>query len=402
VFSAEQSRRLPRSDTPCLRYCRTTLRRPRVIYWVVFLDALLMFAIVPLLPQYARELDMSKTQAGLAVGAYSGAVLLASPVVGHWSARIGARRLTIFGVALLSVATLALAEVSSFAGLFGVRVGQGLSSAISWTAGMAWLSEASPAGERGRVLGTAMSFASIGTLVGPVVGGTLGSAYGVKVPFVILGAAAALLTAACLAAPPAPRAPEAVPVRALARTLGGSRMVLAALVVMTLVATVSGTLDTLVPLRMGQAGYSAIAITGVLTAAGVLATGCNYGVGRLFDRIGGIRIAVVAMLATAALVAIPVVFTAAVVVIAVFLASTPPIAGQYAVAFPLCAAGADDAGVAHSSVFGILNLAWGLGFLIGPAAGAAIAEASSDRVTYAILVVLMLAVAGYVRSLALS
>jgi len=378
------------------------LRRPRVIYWVVFLDALLMFAIVPLLPQYARELHLSKTQAGLAVGAYSGAVLFASPVVGHWSARIGARRLTIFGVALLSVATLALAEVSSFAGLFGVRVGQGLSSAISWTAGMAWLSEASPAGERGRVLGTAMSFASIGTLVGPVVGGTLGSAYGVKVPFVILGAAAALLTAACLAAPPAPRAPEAVPVRALARTLGGSRMVLAALIVMTLVATVSGTLDTLVPLRMGQAGYSAIAITGVLTAAGVLATGCNYGVGRLFDRIGGIRIAVVAMLATAALVAIPVVFTAAVVVIAVFLASTPPIAGQYAVAFPLCAAGADDAGVAHSSVFGILNLAWGLGFLIGPAAGAAIAEASSDRVTYAILVVLMLAVAGYVRSLALS
>jgi predicted MFS family arabinose efflux permease len=378
------------------------VRRPRVIYWVVFLDALLMFAIVPLLPQYARELDLSKTQAGLAVGAYSGAVLLGSPVVGHWSARIGARRLTIFGVALLAVATLALAEVSSFAGLFGVRVGQGLSSAVSWTAGMAWLSEASPAGERGKVLGAAMSFASIGTLVGPVVGGTLGSAYGVKVPFVILGATAALLTAACLAAPPAPRAAEPVPVRVLARTLGRSRTVLAALVVMTLVATVSGTLDTLVPLRMGQAGYSAIAITGVLTAAGVLATACNYGVGRLFDRIGGVRIAVIAMLATAALVAVPVVFTPAVVVIAVFLASTPPIAGQYAVAFPLCAAGADDAGVAHSSVFGILNLAWGLGFLVGPAAGAAIAEASSDRVTYAILVVLILAVAGNVRSSALS
>jgi MFS transporter, DHA1 family, solute carrier family 18 (vesicular amine transporter), member 1/2 len=378
------------------------VRRPRVIYWVVFLDALLMFAIVPLLPQYVRDLDMSKTQAGLAVGAYSGAVLLGSPIVGHWSARIGARRLTIFGVALLSVATLALAEVSSFAGLFGVRVGQGLSSAVSWTAGMAWLSEASPARERGKVLGLAMSFASVGTLVGPVVGGTLGSAYGVKIPFVILGAAAALLTVACLAAPPAPRAAEAVPVRALASTLGQSRLVLAALIVMTLVATVSGTLDTLVPLRMGQAGYSAIAITAVLTAAGVLATACNYGVGRLFDRVGGIRIAVISMLATAALVALPVVFAPAVVVIAVFLASTPPIAGQYAVAFPLCAAGADDAGVAHSSVFGILNLAWGLGFLVGPAAGAAIAEASSDRVTYALLVVLMLAVAGNVRSLALS
>ena len=379
------------------------MRRPRVIYWVVFLDALLMFAIVPLLPQYARDLHLSKTQAGIAVGAYSGAVLFGSPVVGHWSPRIGARRLTIFGIALLSIATLALAEVSTFPGLFAVRVGQGLSSAVSWTAGMAWLSEASPSEERGRVLGLAMSCASIGTLVGPVVGGTLGSAYGVKWPFVILGATAAVLTVACLAAPPAPEAAQSVPARELVRTVGRNRLVLAALVVMTLVATVSGTLDTLVPLRMGQAGYSALAITALLTAAGVLATACNYGVGHLFDRFGGVRIAIVSMLATAALVAVAAVFTPAVVVIAVFIASTPPIAGQYAVAFPLCAAGADSEGLSHSSVFGLLNLAWGLGFLVGPAAGAAIAEASADRVTYAILVALTVVVAGAVRrSLALT
>jgi MFS family permease len=379
------------------------LRRPRVIYWVVFLDALLMFAIVPLLPQYARDLHLSKTQAGVAVGAYSGAVLLGSPIVGHWGPRLGARRVTIFGVALLSIATLALAGVSTFAGLFAVRVGQGASSAVSWTAGMAWLSEASPAGERGRVLGLAMSCASVGTLVGPVVGGTLGSAYGVKWPFVILGAAAAVLLVACLAAPPAPEAPEAMPARALLRRVGGSRLVVGALVVMTLVATVSGTLDTLVPLRMGQAGYSALAITALLTAAGVLATGCNYGVGRLFDRVGGLPIAIVSMLATAALVAVPVVFTSAAVVIAVFLASTPPIAGQYAVAFPLCAAGADRERVSHAAVFGLLNVAWGLGFLVGPAAGAAIAQASSDQVTYAILSVMTIVVALFVRrSLALS
>jgi DHA1 family inner membrane transport protein len=378
------------------------LRRPRVIYWVVFLDALLMFAIVPLLPQYARDLHLSKTQAGIAVGAYSGAVLVGSPIVGHWSPRLGARRLTIFGVALLSVATLALAGVSTFLGLFAVRIGQGISSAISWTAGMAWLSEASPAGERGRVLGLAMSCASIGTLVGPVVGGALGSAYGVKWPFVILAAAAAGLTAACLAAPPAPEVAEAMPARALLRRVGGSRLVVAALVVMTLVATVSGTLDTLVPLRMGQAGYSALAITALLTAAGVLATGCNYGVGRLFDRIGGVRIAIVSMLATAALVAVPVVFTSAAAVMAVFLVSTPPIAGQYAVAFPLCAAGADRERVSHAAVFGLLNVAWGLGFLVGPAAGAAIAETSSDQVTYAILSATTILVALAVRrSLAL-
>jgi len=101
------------------------------------------------------------------------------------------------------------------------------------------------------------------------------------------------------------------------------------------------------------------------------------------------------------LVAMLVPFGSAAVLIAVFVAATPPIAGQYGVAFPLCAAGADRAGLAHSSVFGLLNLAWGLGFLVGPAAGAAIAEAGSDRVTYAILVVLTMGAAARLRSLAL-
>ena len=50
----------------------------------------------------------------------------------------------------------------------------------------------------------------------------------------------------------------------------------------------------------------------------------------------------------------------------IFVASTPAITGQYAVAFPLCAEGADAAGLAHANVFGLLNLAWGAGFLVGP------------------------------------
>jgi hypothetical protein len=85
-----------------------------------------------------------------------------------------------------------------------------------------------------------------------------------------------------------------------------------------------------------------------------------------------------------------------------FVAATLPISGQYAVGFPLCAEGADGAGLAHANVFGLLNLTWGAGFLIGPAAGAALAQATSDRLTYVVLVVLSLAVAAALRPLALS
>ena len=376
-------------------------RRPRVIYPVVLVDALLMFAIVPLLPRYTGALDLSKAQAGLVVGAYSGAVLVGSPFVGQWSARIGPRRLTIIGVALLAVATFAYAGAVTFWVLLAARIGQGVSSAISWTAGLAWLSQSSPEGERGRVLGTAMSFATVGTLAGPVAGGLLGSAFGLRVPFVVLGVVAVALTAACLAAPDTGPGPAPVPAGEMLRRAGSSTLVLAALAVMTLVATVSGTLDTLVPLRLGADGYSTAAITAVLTASGVLAVGCNYAVGVGFDRLGGLPIALVSMVATAVLVGVLVVSASAGVLIAVFVVSTVPIAGQYAVAFPLCAAGADRVGLAHSNVFGLLNLAWGAGFLIGPAAGAAIAQASSDRLAYAALVALSAAVAWRMRILAL-
>ena len=377
-------------------------RQPRVVYWVVFLDALLMFAIVPLLPGYVHDLHLSKTQAGLVVGIYSGAVLVFSVPVGYLAARVGARRLTIFGVALLAAATFGCAFAGGFWALLAARAGQGLSSAISWTAALAWLSEASEPGRRGRVLGTAMSFATVGTIIGPVVGGLLGGAYSLRTPFLLLGSITVVLTVLVWRAPAGVAAPPPVGVRALVRAVGASRAVIAALGMMVLVATVSGTLDTLVPLRLGVDGYSAAAITVVLTTAGVVASASNYGVGLIFDRFGGIAIALVAIVAMAAFVAALAAAPTGLALAIIFVASTPAITGQYAVAFPLCAEGADDAGLAHANVFGLLNLAWGAGFLVGPAAGAALAQATSDEVTYVVLAILSLLAALALRPLALS
>jgi MFS family permease len=373
-------------------------RQPRALYWVVFLDALLMFAIVPLLPGYVRDLHLSKTEVGLVVGIYSGAVLVGSVPVGYLAARVGARGLTIFGVALLAVATFA----GGFWALLAARTGQGLSSAVSWTAGMAWLSEASEPNARGRVLGTAMSFATVGTLVGPVIGGVLGGAYGLRTPFILLGFVTVVLTIVVARAPAGPPAPAPVGAAHLVRAVAGSRTMVAALSVMLLVAVVSGTIDTLVPLRLGVDGYSAVAITVVLTTAGVLASATNYGVGRIFDRFGGIPIAVASIVGMAAVVAGLAAAPSALVLAVLFVAATLPISGQYAVGFPLCAEGADGAGLAHANVFGLLNLVWGAGFLIGPAAGAALAQATSDRLTYVVLVVMSLVVAVALRPLALS
>jgi predicted MFS family arabinose efflux permease len=358
-------------------------RLPLVIYAIVFFDALLMFALVPLLPHYVNTLSLSKAQAGAIIGIYSAATLVFALPVGRIADRVGARRITVAGVALLAVSTLAYAFAGSFWVLLAARGGQGISSAISWTAGLAWLSSATPPERRGTAMGTAMTFGSVGAFLGPVIAGPLSGLVGPRALFVLLAGVAGLLTLWSLLpaeshAPPEHQAGLTETFRMALR----SRLIACAVLIMTLVAVVSGLLETLVPLRLGVAGYSASAISLVLGLAGVGAAATQLVVGRGYDRLGGLRIAYVsigAMVVVLAAIAIP---SAAFPVAVIYVVGTPAISGQYAIAFPLATAGADIVDLPHGIVLGAINVCWGLGFFVGPVLGAAIAQASSDRVAY--------------------
>jgi predicted MFS family arabinose efflux permease len=378
-------------------------RLPLVIYSIVFFDALLMFALVPLLPAYAHTLHLSKTQAGGVIGIYSAATLVMALPAGRVADRLGPRRITIAGVALMTVSTLAYAVAGSFWVLLAARGGQGVASAISWTAGLAWLSSATPPERRGRALGTAMTCGSIGALLGPVMAGPLSGWLGIRAPFVLLAAVAALLTvASALPADVRSKHQHRVGLAETFRIASRGRLLAVAVLVMSLVAVVSGLVETLVPLRMGAAGYSASAISLVLGLAGVGAAATQLSVGRAYDRFGGVRIAALSIAAMAAMLALLAVPDSAVAIAVVYVIFTPGISGQYAVAFPLAAAGADEVGLPHGMVLGAMNVCWGFGFFVGPAAGAAIAQASSDRVAYMLAAVISLAALPVLRALALS
>jgi MFS transporter, DHA1 family, solute carrier family 18 (vesicular amine transporter), member 1/2 len=349
---------------------------------VVFLDTLLLFAIVPLLPEYARELDLGKTEAGLVVGAYSGAVLLCAVPAGQYADRIGPRRLTVAGVALLAVSTGAYAIADGFLALFLARAGQGVSSAVSWTAALSWLSAATPAERRGRALGGSVSVASAGALLGPVVGGAVGQALGIRAPFVLCAVVAALLVPAVWKLDEMRPDAAATGLVEAARSSLRNRLITAAVVIVSLAAVVSGALETLIPLELGEQGWSAIEIAAVFAVVGVIAIASNYAAGLLSDRIGRIPIAVIGAAAAAVAAALLALTTSAGALVAVYVASTPAISALYAVPFPLGTDGADEAGLGHGIVLGVMNLAWGAGFLAGPAVGAAVADVTSDAVTY--------------------
>jgi predicted MFS family arabinose efflux permease len=375
-----------------------------IIYAIVFFDALLMFAIVPMLPDYVEALNLSKTQAGAVIGIYSAATLVMSLPAGRIADRLGPRRITVAGVALMTVSTLAYAGADSFWMLLAARAGQGMASGISWTAGLAWLSSQTPRERRGRALAVGMTFGSVGALIGPVLAGPMATHLGIRTPFVIFAAISAVLTFFS-ALPADVRGGEHVEHVGLLDTFriaSRGRLMACAVLIMTLVAAVSGVLETLIPLRMGSAGYSASAISVMLGLAGVGSAATQLTVGRAYARVGGLRIAfgsIAAMALVTAMLAVP---DAALALAAIYVLGTPAISAQYAVSFPLAAEGADEVGLPHGIVLGAMNVCWGFGFFVGPAVGAAIAQATSDRVTYLLATVLSLAALNVLRGLALS
>jgi len=373
-----------------------------VVYAIAFFDALLMFAIVPLLPDYVEVLHLSKTQAGIVIGIYSGAVLAGAIPVGRVADRFGARRITIAGVALMAVSTLVYALAGSFWVLLLARTGQGIASAISWTAALAWLSAGTEPNQRGRALSGAMTAGTLGSLLGPLAAGPAGEWLGIRAPFVILAAVACVLTVVAMLPPEARGVhQEQAPLLDTLRIAARGPLLAAALVVVTLAAIVSGMAGTLVPLRMGDDGYSPLAISVVLGLAGVAAAATQLTLSRSYERFGGVRIALVSMPAMALVTGLLAVPEAALAMAVIYVVGAPAVSGLYAVAFPLATAGADEVRLPHGIVLGAVNLCWGFGFMVGPAAGAAIAEATSDRVSYLTVTVLALAALPLLRGLAL-
>src|SRR5438093_11004242 len=138
---------------------------------LVFVDTMFFAALTPLLPHYADRFELSKAGAGLLAGAYPGGVLIGGIPSGLVSVRIGVKPTVILGVLLMAATTFAFGVADSIVVADAARFAQGIASAFTWTAGLAWLVAASPAGRRGELIGSAVAAAIVGALFGPVLGG---------------------------------------------------------------------------------------------------------------------------------------------------------------------------------------------------------------------------------------
>jgi MFS family permease len=349
---------------------------------VVLVDTMFFAAVAPLLPHYADELDLSKTAAGVLTAAYP-AGTFAGALPGGWlAARWGVKPTLLLGLVMLGTTSLVFAFANDIVLLDTARFFQGVGGACMWAAGMAWLVSASPPERRGEMIGSALGAAIVGVFFGPVLGGAA-TVVGDEVVFSGVTLVAAALAGWAWTTPGVP--PEPSPgLPALRRALGRPD-VLAGFWLFTLPAVFAGVLEVLVPLRLDDLGASGATVGAIfLVAAGVEAF-VSPVAGRVSDRRGRL-VPIRAGLAGALVMAVIMPLPGSILLLALAMAVAVAALGAFwAPAMALLSDSAESAGLDQALAFSIANLAWALGHMLGGGAGGALADASTDAVTYALL-----------------
>ena len=345
---------------------------------IVFLDGMLFGTLIPLVPGYVDEFGLSKLEAGLLVGSFGGGALAGGIPGGILAGRLGPRWAVVFGLVLLAAASFGFAAAGSPLALGIARFLQGVSSAITWSGALAWLTVSAPRDRRGALLGTAFGIAVFGAILGPMVG-ALAELISIRISFTVVGVVALGMAAAAAAAAAAPL--EAQTAGAMQRALRDTAFGVG-LWLNLVPAFCFGVLDVLVPLQLDAGGWGVVAIGAVFLAAGLCETGLNPLVGRVSDRRGRlfpVRISLIASVVVAcalAFVAAPAVVAALTVLAAL------SFGGFFTPGMALVSDRAEVAGLTQGLAFGVMNSAWATGALTGPAVGGGLADAFGDAMPY--------------------
>ena len=345
---------------------------------IIFVDAMLYTALTPLVPGYADEFELSKTGAGLLVGAFGAGAIFGGIPGGLAAARFGPRSAVIGGLVLLGIASLAFAVAGGVVALGIARFLQGFSSTVTWAGALAWIAGVAPKSKRGEMIGTAFGAAIAGAILGPMFGG-VAETVGIRVSLTTLAVVAFAFALLALAGRAAPG--EKLTADGVRRSFGDIRF-LGGLWLNTLPALLFGVLVVLAPLALDEAGWSTLGIAAVFFAAGLTEVVLNPFLGRATDRLGRllpIRFALAGSIAVAVVLAA----SSEPFLIAVLIGAAGISFGSlYTPGMALTSHRAETAGLAQGLAFGVMNTAWAVGALIGPSLGGTLAEAQGDATPY--------------------
>ena len=357
------------------------------IYALFLLETLTWIAMVPLAPTYADDFGLSGVETGAILAAASLAALVAALPLGVLADRFGAREITLVSAGLFTFATLGQGLAGDFWSLLLARAGFGAAFGALWGAGASWLSNSLSDERRAVALAATTTVAGVGFTVGPVLAGVIADRFETGTPFVLLAIAAAAVTVALFAVPPAPATDVTTQsLRDVLRVVRRDELVLAGIAIIALIGLVGGGVNLLVPLQLDENGVSAAEIGLLFSLASAIYTIVSAVVARLGARSATLRVGGTAALLTGTTIVLVLMSSSTLAAVAFVLLRAPPWSTMDTIIYPLAAAGAHRSGLGRGSVMGLVMLGWAAASTAGPVLAGGISDAAGDRAAYAAMI----------------
>jgi MFS transporter, DHA1 family, solute carrier family 18 (vesicular amine transporter), member 1/2 len=272
-----------------------------VVSFALFQEEFLYGMMAPLTPQSPAHIQDTHTISML-YGAYAIGALIATPILGLVTERIGRRRPMILSVILLSIASLLFCFGPTVEMHFVARFLQGAGAACTWTAGLALV-----AGyfvkNRVRAMGFAMLGSTSGSVVGPIVGGEICNLGGYAAPFYVAFAVLALDAFLILTFTSYTKKPKQKPWKETLIELGGivsDKSVLSSAFAVALAAASWAMMEPLFPMRATEVFHASPGDIGILfTIANLLYAFLAPVVGWVSDHLGIRQTTVIGLIVTA-------------------------------------------------------------------------------------------------------
>jgi DHA1 family multidrug resistance protein-like MFS transporter len=351
----------------------------------IFIDMMVYTLVIPILPSYSLHLGADTIMIGIIFGSFSISLLLFSIPFGIISDKIGRQQFMVLGMLLLAITNVIFAVSGNIYVLIIARLLQGMSGAATWSAGLAMLADTFEPGERGRRLGLAMSVMSVGTLLGPAVGGILYDSLGYAPTFIIPSVMAFIVGLLFLMVKQPPPS--------VLRVSFGDRIApflrtpwMSAVIVLAIVfgAATYGILEPYMPVYLYRSFSATPTIIGLTFGAMSLLSVIGQPiVGKLYDARGGRPLIAAGLICSALVIVVCVMMPSLYSTAAIFSLLGITMGFALTPMLPLMSDlyGGEGDSNSRGLVYGVYNTLFSLGLAIGPFAGGLLVAAFTFRDT---------------------
>jgi len=140
--------------------------------------------IIPNLAYYAKDTGATTTEIAILMSIYSGMQLLFAPIWGRLSDKHGRKPAILLGLLGNAVALVGFGLATDYIYLLTARGASGIASAAVLPSVMAYVADITTSEERGRGMGLMGAAMGLGFILGPAIGGIMGSH---DMPFFVAG-----------------------------------------------------------------------------------------------------------------------------------------------------------------------------------------------------------------------